>query len=288
MAPPTSFLYSLIALFGQPVAENPTQYMHEKAFDSLGLMWRYITMEVPAERLENAVLGLRAMGFAGANCTIPHKVSVIPYLDSLTETAGKIGAVNTIVRQADGSLLGENTDGKGFIQAVREAGLDLNGVRATLLGAGGAARAIAVELAIAGAAHITLVNRTSSKADALAAQVQERTGVTTISAAWKGNYVVPADTQLLVNATSIALAPNVAEVVPIDYGALHSGLLVCDVIPNPPDTPFLQKARAAGATTLDGLGMLVYQGAIAFRMWTGHDAPVAVMRQALEEVFAAG
>lgn len=288
MSVPTSFLSELIALFGQPVAENPTQYMHEQAFAALGLNWRYITMEVPSDRLSDAVRGLRAMNFAGANCTIPHKVAVIPHLDALTPTAQKIGAVNTIVRQKDGSLLGENTDGKGFIRAVEEAGFTIPGANAVVLGAGGASRAIAVELAVAGAKHITLVNRTPAAADALAAQVQERTGVATNSVAWQGEYPVPQDTQLLVNATSIALFPNVNDVVPVDYDSLYAGLLVCDVIPNPPDTPFLQRARAAGIRTLDGLGMLVYQGAIAFKMWTGEDAPVGVMRKSLEDVFAQG
>jgi len=286
MPAPQTFLSELIALFGQPVAENPTQYMHEQAFASLGLQWRYITMQVPAEKLADAIVGLRAMNFAGANCTIPHKVVVIPHLDSLTETAQKIGAVNTIVRQTDGSLLGENTDGKGFIQAVAEAGMDLRGVHATIFGAGGAARAIGVELAVAGASFITLVNRTQEKGDRLAAHINSNTGVTTVACAWDENCAIPAGTQLVVNATSIALAPNVKDLVPIDYGTITPDMLVCDVIPNPPDTPFLQRARAQGAKTLDGLGMLVYQGAIAFQLWTGHDAPTDVMRAALEEVFA--
>jgi shikimate dehydrogenase len=287
MAAPTSFLSEIIGLFGQPVAENPTQYMQEEAFKSLGLMFRYVTMEVPPSKLADAVRGMRAMNFAGANCTIPHKVSVIPHLDALTDTGRKIGAINTIVRQPDGSLLGENTDGKGFIQSVTEAGLDLNGVRAVILGAGGAARAISVELAVAGASHITLVNRTPSKAENLAAHVRDVTDAAAEGVSWQDQYAIPNNTQLLVNATSIALAPNKNDLVPIDYATLKSSTLVCDVIPNPPDTPFLQKARATGATTLDGLGMLVYQGAIAFKMWTGHDAPVNVMRGALEEVFAA-
>lgn len=287
MSVPTSFLSEIIALFGQPVAENPTQYMQEQAFAALGLNWRYVTLEVPPARLADAVRGMRAMNFAGANCTIPHKIAVMEHLDDITPTARKIGAVNTVVRQADGSLLGENTDGKGFIRSVREAGMDLKGVNAVVLGAGGAARAIAVELAEAGARSIRVVNRTEERGRALAAQVQERTGVETLFTPWEGAYSVPADTQLLVNATSIALAPNVDEQVPVDYATLRPGLLVCDVIPNPPDTPFLRQAREAGATTLDGLGMLVYQGAIAFKMWTGEDAPVDAMRGALEEVFGA-
>ena len=133
---------------------------------------------------------------------------------------------------------------------------------------------------MAGASHITIANRTGSKAEALAAHVRNQTGVLTEPVTWSGEFRCRADTQVLVNSTSIALAPNVDDVVPIDYGTLAASTLVCDVIPNPPDTPFLKKARASGATTLDGLGMLVYQGAIAFKMWTGEDAPVDVMRGA--------
>lgn len=285
--PPTSFLSEIIALFGQPVAENPTQYMQEKAFEALGLNWRYVTLEVPPAKLPDAVRGMRAMNFAGANCTLPHKIAVMEHLDEITPTARKIGAVNTVVRQKDGTLLGENTDGKGFIQSVREAGLSLSGVRAVVLGAGGAARAIAVELAEAGATHLTIVNRTESRGSELAAQVRERTGVTTAFVPWRGEYAVPAEVQLVVNATSMGLFPNVEETVPVDYGTLRGGMLACDVIPNPPSTPFLRRAAAAGATPLDGLGMLVNQGAIAFKMWTGQEAPAGVMRAALAEVFGA-
>lgn len=287
MRVPTSFLSEIVALFGQPVAENPTQFMHDRAFEALGLNWRYVTLEVPPANLADAVLGMRAMGFAGANCTIPHKIAVMPRLDRITETAAKIGAVNTIVRQPDGSLLGENTDGKGFIRSVRETGLSLPGVNAVVLGAGGAARAIAVELAAAGAASVRIVNRTADRGADLAAHVARATGVATAFDPWTEGYRVPADTQLLVNATSIALHPSVDEQVPIDFTSVRPGMVACDVIPNPPSTPFLRTAAEAGAATLDGLGMLVYQGAIAFKMWTGEDAPVDVMRSALEEVFAA-
>lgn len=262
--------------------------MQERAFAALGLNWRYITMEVPAGRLPDAVRGLRAMNFAGANCTLPHKVAVIPLLDRLTDTARKIGAVNTIVRQPDGTLLGENTDGKGFLWSVKETGKELKGARAVVLGAGGAARAAAVEMASAGAVHIVLVNRTLEKAQALAQHVAVQTGASAEAVAWHGPYAIPRDTQILVNATSIALFPDIEAVVPVDYETLRRDMLVCDVIPNPPDTPFLRRARAAGAQTLDGLGMLVYQGAIAFRLWTDQEAPVAVMRAALQEVFQPG
>lgn len=288
MPAPTHFLSEIIALFGQPVDENPTQYMHEQAFASLGLRWRYVTLEVPPENLPDAVTGMRAMNFAGANCTIPHKIAVIPLLDAVTPTAGKIGAVNTLIRQPDHTYLGENTDGKGFIRSVVEAGADLKGARAVILGAGGAARAIAFEFLEAGGAGITLVNRSEGRGQELARDLRDRAGADVELVRWQGEYAVPGDAQLVINATSIALAPNVEERVPIDYGTLRAPHLVCDVIPNPPDTPFLKLARQQGATTLDGLGMLVYQGAIAFKMWTGHEAPIDVMRRALEEVFAAG
>jgi shikimate dehydrogenase len=268
------------------VAENPTQYMQEQAFAALGLNWRYVTLEVEPGALPDAVRGMRAMGFAGANCTIPHKIAVMAHLDEISSTARKIGAVNTVVRRPDGSLLGENTDGKGFIRSLEDVAMDLRGVRAVVLGAGGAARAIAVELAEAGAGHLTLVNRTEERGAELAAQVRERTGVATDFTLWQGEFAIPADTQLVVNATSIALFPNVEDAVPIDYATIRPQMVVSDVIPNPPDTPFLQRARAQGCTTLDGLGMLVCQGAIAFKMWTGENAPVEVMRAALQEVFA--
>ena len=282
---PRSFLSEIVAVFGHPVAENPTQAMQEAAFQALGLPFRYLTLDVPPGKLADAVTGMRAMNFAGANCTIPHKLAVIPLLDEITPAAAKIGAVNTIVRQPDGRYLGENTDGKGFIRSVVEAGLTIPGSKAVVFGAGGAARAIAVELADAGAAAITLVNRTASRGAELAGLVRERTGVSTTFVEWRGDYAVPSDTQVVVNATSIALFPNVNDRVALDASTLHPGMLVCDVIPNPPDTPFLKEARAAGATTLDGLGMLVYQGTIGFEMWTGQPAPADVMRRALEEVF---
>lgn len=282
---PRSFLSEIVAVFGHPVAENPTQAMQEAAFQALGLPFRYLTLDVPPDRLADAVTGMRAMNFAGANCTIPHKLAVMPLLDEITPAAAKIGAVNTIVRQPDGRYLGENTDGKGFIRSVVEAGLTIPGAKAVVFGAGGAARAIAVELADAGAAAITLVNRTASRGEELAGLVRERTGVPTTFVEWRGDYPVPSDTQVVVNATSIALFPNVNDRVALDASTLRPGMLVCDVIPNPPDTPFLKEARAAGATTLDGLGMLVYQGTIGFEMWTGQPAPADVMRRALEEVF---
>jgi shikimate dehydrogenase len=259
--------------------------MQEAAFRALNLNWRYLTIEVYPADLADAFKGLRAMNFRGINLTIPHKVEVLKYLDEVAADAKLMGAVNTVRREGD-RLIGENTDGKGFLYSLRQdARLDPAGKRVVVLGAGGAARAMTVELALAGAAHLTIVNRSIERGQALVRLLNEQTPVRAEFAHWDGSYAVPTDTNMLVNATSIGLFPNVHDKPDLIYDTITAAMTVCDVIPNPPHTPFLKEAEARGAKTLDGLGMLVYQGAIAFKMWTGHDAPVAVMRQALAEAF---
>lgn len=276
---------SLTGVFGHPVAENPTGVMQNAAFRALGLNWRYINIEVLPDDLGDAVRGLRAMNFGGMNCTVPHKVAVIPFLDGQTPEAELMGAVNTIVREGR-RLIGTNTDGKGFVQALRQdAGLDLAGKRVVMLGAGGAARAMGVELALQGAASITIVNRTPERALPLVNLLNSRTGAKAEFVPWSGTYAVPSGCEILVNATSIGLFPNVNDKPDLDYATITPAMIVCDVIPNPPSTVFLREAAARGARTLDGLGMLVYQGAIALKLWTGHDAPVDVMKQALIQEF---
>ena len=282
-----SYKAELVGVFGYPVAENPTIVMQEAAFHALGLNWRYLTIEVRPEQLADAVRGLRAFNMAGINLTIPHKIAVIPHLDGLSPEAELIGAVNTVMREGH-RLIGHNTDGKGFVRSVREdAGMDPAGLRVVFLGAGGAARAMAVEMALAGAAHVTIVNRTSDRGQPLVDLLQSKTPAQAEYVHWHGAYAVPVEADILVNATSIGLYPHVNEVPAVAIASIRPGLLVCDVIPNPPRTAFLRAAEARGARILDGLGMLVGQGAIAFKMWTGVDAPVDVMRKALEEVFAA-
>lgn len=287
MSTPASYKAELVGVFGYPVAENPTVVMQEAAFRACNLNWRYLNFEVRPEQLAGAMTGLRAMNMAGINLTIPHKVAVIPYLDELSPEAALIGAVNTVVRVGD-RLIGHNTDGKGFVRSLREdAGVDPAGKRVVFLGAGGAARAMAVETALAGASSITIVNRTSDRGEALVRLLNEKTATTAQFVLWSEPYKTPAETDILVNATSIGLYPDVSAMPSVDLDAIRPGLLVCDVIPNPPTTAFLRAAAGRGARTLDGLGMLVGQGAIAFTMWTGVEAPVDVMRRSLEEVFAA-
>ena len=285
MSASTNYKAELVGVLGQPIAENPTIVMIEAAFKDKGLNWRYQNFEVSAEDLAGAITGIRALGLQGTNLTIPHKIAVLEYLDEIAPDAALIGAVNTVRREGD-KLIGENTDGKGFLRSLREdASLEPAGKKVVILGAGGAARAISVELALAGASQIIIVNRNQERGQQLVDHLNEKTAVSAKFVSWASEVSISEDTDILVNATSIGLYPNVDDQPNIVYETISATMLVCDVIPNPPRTPFLREAEVRGAKTLDGLGMLVYQGAIGFTMWTGLDAPVEVMHQALAEAF---
>jgi shikimate dehydrogenase len=209
---------------------------------------------------------------------------VIPVLDELAESARLIGAVNCVVIR-DGRLIGENTDGAGFITSLRET-IDPGGADVVVLGAGGAARAIAVELALAGVENLTIVNRSGARARELAAHITATVGTRALAAEWSENFAIAPSTSIVVNATSIGLYPAVTSKPTIDYDALLLGMVVADVIPNPPRTEFLTAAAARGCTTIDGLGMLVNQGVIAISLWTGVDVDPRVMREELARIFA--
>jgi shikimate dehydrogenase len=224
------------------------------------------------------VQGARAMGFRGFNLTIPHKVAVIEYLDAISPEAAIIGAVNT-VRREDNAFIGENTDGKGFLRGLRQdAQVDPAGKRVVVLGAGGAARAIATELALAAAGSITVVNRSVERGKAMTAHLRENVQTRIEFVQWQGTYRVSDDVDILVNATSIGLFPDVASP-DVDLSAARA--VVCDAVFNPPVTGLLRQASERGLPVLDGLSMLVYQGVIGFEMWTGSKAPEKVMKEAL-------
>ena len=276
-----NFKSELVACFGQPVAENPTGEMQEAAFQKAGLAWRYLTIEVAPEDLEKAVNGARAMGWQGFNCTIPHKVAVITLLDSLSREAELIGAVNTVRRDGD-KFIGENTDGKGFLRGVRQdAKIDPKNKRVVLLGAGGAARAISTELLLAGVADLLVLNRTIDRGQAMVADLAAKTGGPIRFEPWLENHEIPATTDILVNATSIGLYPDVDAMPSIQLGNLQPHCLVCDAVFNPPETRLLAAARARNLPVLDGLSMLVYQGVTGFQLWTGQDPDEAAMKAAL-------
>lgn len=279
-----NFKQELTGVFGCPVAENPSQVMVEAAYRHHGLDWRYLSLEVAPENLATAVQGARAMGFRGFNCTIPHKVAVIPFLDGVGESAALMGAVNCVVRRGE-RFIGENTDGKGFLQSLR--GLtDPAGKRVVIFGSGGAARAISVELALAGVKSLIIVNRSESRGHDLVTLLRQTIGVDAQGVCWRGDYSIPADTDVVINATSIGLYPDVSARVPLDVSSLKPRMVVADVIPNPPGTRLIRDAQALGCPVIDGLGMLVNQGVIGITYWTGISPDPAVMRRALEEVFA--
>lgn len=273
-------LQPIVSCMGQPVAGNPTQFMIERAFRAAGLDWRYLTLEVAPDGLADAIRGMRVMGFRGGNFTIPHKVAVIQHLDRLTEAAELMGAVNCVFREGE-ELVGENTDGKGFVQSLREL-VDPAEKTVTLLGAGGAARAIGVEVGLAGAANITVVNRSPERGEELVKLLNERVQVNTQFVQWDGDYQLAPETEIVINATSIGLGDAHARV-PLDYDSLTADMVAADVVFNPPRTIFLQEAERRGCRILDGLGMLVNQGVVGFQIWTGVDPDTGVMREALEE-----
>lgn len=285
-----NFKQELVGCFGFPVAENPTQAMIEPAFEAMNLEWRYLTLEVKPENLEQAVAGARAFGFQGFNCTIPHKVAVIDYLDGLGESAGLMGAVNCVVKRDEG-LIGENTDGKGFVSAFREIE-DPKGKTMVLFGAGGAARAISVEMAIAGVKKITLVNRGEKRGrelqELLCGKVREVVGgeLEVEFVNWNESFKIPEDTEILVNATSIGLYPDVDARLNFDIETLDAAMVVADVIPNPPNTNLVIESRERGCRVIDGLEMLVAQGVIGIEYWTGRTPDSSIMREALEKVFS--
>ena len=273
----------LVGLFGNPVDENPTGPMMEAGFAAQGLNYRYITMKVEKENLKDAIAGIRAIGMRGLNLTIPHKIAVIPFLDELSPAAKIIGAVNSI-RVQDGQLIGENTDGKGFVTSLMETGVELNGRIITVLGSGGAARAVAVECAISGAETVNIVARNEERGKELADLISEKTEAQGVYFTWKGSVPIPEGTEVLVNCTNVGLYPD--ENKPdITYEDIRKNMTVCDVVFNPPETKFLKEAKARGAATVNGLGMLVNQAALNYCLWTENMAPKDMMKEALLREF---
>ena len=284
-----NFLSQLTGSFSLPAAENPTVAMIEAAYRHHGLDWRYINCKVPPESLAAAVAGAKAMGWAGFNCSLPHKVAVIEMLDGLGQSARLMGAVNCAVPR-DGQWIGENTDGKGFLSSLQEM-VDPAGMRVVIFGAGGAARAITVELALAGVQHITVVNRSprgQRLVDLLSGQVKQQSSgdFSAQFVPWLADYRVSPDTDLVINATSLGLYPNIEDRLGLDLDSLAESMIVADVIPNPPQTNLIRDASSRGCRVLDGLGMLVNQGVTGIEYWSGIRPDAMVMRAKLEEMFA--
>lgn len=274
----------LVGVFGDPVEGNPTGVMEEAGFRARGLNYRYLTIKVTSEDFDAAIRSLKPLHFRGINLTMPHKIAVLPYLDELSPAAAIIGAVNTVVVRGD-KLYGDNTDGRGFVEALRREGLSPAGKAITLLGSGGAAKAIAVECALAGAKRITVVNRTREHGEALVDTLRTHTDTRADFLPWSHQLPVPQGTDILINATPVGMRPREQEAPDLDYATVGPDLLAADVAFDPADTLFLARCAAQGARCVNGLGMLACQGALNFTLWTGQEAPLDEMRQALAREF---
>jgi shikimate dehydrogenase len=278
-----NFLSQLTGSFGRAAAGNATVAMIEEAYRHHEMDWRYLNCEVSPERLEDAVRGARAMGWAGFNCSLPHKVAVIDHLDGLGDSAAIMRAVNCAVRRGE-HYIGENTDGKGFLMSL-EGVVDPRAKKIVLLGAGGAARALAVELALAGASSITVVNRGFERGAELVRLINEQTPAKAELVVWDRTYQVKEGTEILINVTSVGLYPDVDARLDIGVNSLKSGMVVADIVPSPPRTHLIIDAEARGCQIVDGLGMLVNQGVISIKYWSGLDVDAGVMRRKLEEIY---
>ena len=277
-------LAPLFCCIGDPVVGNPTQYMMEKAFESLSLPCRYLTMNVEKGNLEHAIKGLKALNFSGYNITSPHKITSIPFLDSLTPSASLSNAVNCVY-QTENVSTGDNTDGKGFITAVAEV-KPIKGMNVLVFGSGGAARAIICELSLHEASSITIVNRSIEKAMQIKEDLEVKVDTTIEVKPLINGMKIDASYDLIVQSTSVGLFDEKGRLPLVWEKGDYSKCIASDVVFNPINTLFLQEAKDAGCTCVDGLGMLVYQGAIAFEKWTGKKAPLEVMKDALIEAFS--
>lgn len=268
------------ALIGCPVEHSLSPAMHNAAFQHLGLDYIYVAFNVPPERLGDAVLGIKGLGIYGVNVTMPHKINVIKYLDELDEGARLAGSVNTILNRGE-KLVGYTTDGLGALRALRHAGIDPAGRKVVILGAGGASRSICFALANH-VRELIILNRTLERAVKLADELRRVFSFVDVRAGLLSDNVLEGvlkDTDILINATSVGMKPNINET-PVKRELLHGNLTVFDIVYEPLETRLLKEAKSVGARTVDGLWMLVYQGALSFEIWTGAKAPVEVMREA--------
>ncbi len=267
----------ICGIIGDPIEHTMSPVMHNAAFKKLGLDYVYLAFRVKKEELGKAIEGMRALNIRGLSITTPHKVAVIQFLDELDPLADKIDAINTIVNN-NGVLKGYNTDATGFLRALLERGIEPKEKRVVILGAGGASRAISFILAERGSS-LVILNRTWDKAKVCADRISEifQSEATALKLNRENLATALSEADILVNATSVGMSPNINET-PVTSNLLKPSLVVFDIVYNPIKTKLLKEAEEAGAETISGLDMLVWQGAVAFEKWTGLKAPVELMR----------
>lgn len=270
----------ILGVFGYPVEHSRSPIMHNAALAALKLPYIYVPFSVSPSELPAALQGVRAMGIVGVNLTIPHKEQALHLMDEVTEQARLVGGVNTVHCQ-DGRLIGDNTDSFGFFRPLEESGIVVRGRNVLVFGAGGAARSVVIRL-LQEEASVFLVNRSRDRAESLANTIQSLGNIAVLD--WEdvsGIGVAIESSALLVQTTRVGMHPDVEGIVPIPLAALHPDLLVYDLVYNPIKTRLLQEAERHGCRTLDGVKMLVYQGAASFQRWTGVMPPTEVMEQAV-------
>ena len=270
----------MTGMLGHPVAENPIDRMFDAVYAHYGLHWQFWKCDVAAADLPAAIAGTRALGFRGYGITVPYKIDSIPYLDAIDDDARVIGAANYVTVE-DGRLVGHNNDGKGVVKAIEKV-TPIAGKRVAILGAGGAGRAMAVELGWAGAAHLTVITRRESQGLEVAELVRRAAGIPTAWQAWADEVIVPEGTEILMNATHLGCAPAV-EPVPVVWDSLEPGATAVDVITNPRVTPFLETARARGCAIADGVEMLVQLAMQLFESWTAVTPEEEIFQRAVAE-----
>ncbi len=270
----------MTGMFGNPVAENPIDLMFDAVYKHYGLNWQFWKMNInSSSEIPVAIAGAKAMGFAGFCITVPYKIDVIDTLDAYDDDVRVIGAANYVTFE-QGLMIGHNNDGKGVVKAIEKV-TSIAGKRAVMLGAGGAGRAMAVEIARAGVSHLTIITRRESQGVEVANLVQRATGVPTEWVCWTGNIALPEGTQILLNATHLGALPE-RESVPIDWSTLSVEATVVDVITNPRITPFLETAREKGCFVVDGVDMLVQLAMQIFEAWTGITPDELIFQSAVE------
>ncbi|WP_210409960.1 shikimate dehydrogenase [Synechococcus sp. CB0101] len=278
MIPPQK---QMTGMLGHPVAENPIDRMFDAVYSHYGLHWQFWKNDIASEHdLALAIAALAPLGYRGVGITVPYKVAVIPMLDAVDDDVRAIGAANYITIE-QGRLIGHNNDGKGVVKAIEKVA-PLKGKRVVMLGAGGAGRAMAVEMAWAGAAQLTLVTRREAQGREVAELVQRASGVPCHWQLWQAPLQVPAGTDLLMNATHLGCAPEL-EPIPVDWASVDPGCIAVDVITNPRITPFLAAARQHGCPVVDGVEMLVQLAMQIFERWTGVSPEEAVFQKAVAE-----
>ena len=275
----------MICLLGSPVAHSLSPQMHNLAFETLGLDYRYLAFDVQTAQLPAVVEAFRAMKVRGMNLTMPLKNDIVPLCDRLSPAAEISGAVNTVVFEDDGSISGHTTDGAGFLRALQEEHIDWKGRKLTIFGSGGAGTAILVQAALDGAAEISVFSRFSSRfidrTRRVVQQLNERTDCRVNLYDYEDSRIRQelGTSALLVNASNVGMAPNTEGCLVREKSWLPEGLTVTDVIYNPRETRLLQMAREQGLKTMNGMYMLLYQGAESFRLWTGREMPAELVKE---------